>query len=411
MELQVTDRWSHQPGTHPPVTGADGPPVTGSAGLPPSRPVAPSPSGPAGPPSWSPPNPPPPHVPPAPPRPPRTGRFIAGAVVLVLLLAAGFLVGRLTSDDAVDGAGSSSNDPQLTPVVADDPPVEGDVDEPVAAVAEALSPAVVQIETQAGLGSGVVFDEQGHILTNAHVVGSSDEVQVRFADGSSTEGRVLGADTSTDVAVVQVDEDAILGVAQLALDTEVQVGQLAVAIGSPFGLEQTVTSGIISAVDRPVPNSEIVVGMLQTDAPINSGNSGGALANRNGQVIGINTAIFSNTGDNSGIGFAIPIRVAYGKAQKIIQGEPLATGFLGITGEKLPTGEPGVLVVSVEPRSAAADAGIEVGDVITAVNGDEVSDFYDLAATISAHSPGDEIELELTRDGETIEVTAELGSR
>src|SRR5690606_7709187 len=128
----------------------------------------------------------------------------------------------------------------------------------------------------------------GLILTNAHVVGGSDEVMVRFADGSSTEGSVLGADTSTDVAVVEIDPSAVIGTASLALDSEVKVGQLAVAIGSPFGLDQTVTSGIISAIDRPYPGSEIVVGMLQTDAPINSGNSGGALVNRQGQVIGIN---------------------------------------------------------------------------------------------------------------------------
>lgn len=336
---------------------------------------------------------------------------MAATVALVLLLVAGFVVGRLTNDDAVDGAGGSLSSSDLTPVVAQDPPIEGDVDEPVAAVAEVLSPAVVQIETGSGLGSGVVFDEDGLVLTNAHVVGGSREVVVRFADGSSTEGAVLGADTSTDVAVVEIDADAVIGVAQLALDTEVKVGQLAVAIGSPFGLEQTVTSGIISAVDRPYPNSEVVVGMLQTDAPINSGNSGGALANRNGQVIGINTAIFSNSGDNSGIGFAIPIGVAHAQAQKIINGESLETGFLGISGEAPPSGDPGVLVVDVEQGSAADEAGIEVGDVIISVDGDDVSNIGELAATISSYSPGDEVDLVVAREGESSEVNAVLGSR
>jgi S1-C subfamily serine protease len=172
-----------------------------------------------------------------------------------------------------------------------------------------------------------------------------------------------------------------------------------------------VTSGIISAVDRPYPNSEIVVGMLQTDAPINSGNSGGALVNRYGQVIGINTAIFSNSGDNSGIGFAIPVGVAHAQAQKIIKGESLETGFLGIEGNAPPGGESGVLVENVTSGSAADDAGIEVGDVIAAVDGEEMKDIGDLAATISTYSPGDEVELVVVRDGETSEVTAVLGQR
>jgi putative serine protease PepD len=331
-------------------------------------------------------------------------------LLVVCVLVAGFAVGRLTYDDSVD-VGTSDLDPAVLQQTAADPPVEGDVEEPVAEVAEAVSPAVVQIETEVGLGSGVVFDADGLIITNAHVVADSESVTVRFADGSSADGSVLGADASTDVAVVQIDSSAVIGTAQLALDTEVKVGQLAVAIGSPFGLDQTVTSGIISAVDRPYPNSEIVVGMLQTDAPINSGNSGGALVNRYGQVIGINTAIFSNSGDNSGIGFAIPVGVAHSQAQKIIKGESLETGFLGIEGNAPPGGESGVLVENVTSGSAADEAGIEVGDVIAAVDGEEMKDIGDLAATISTFSPGDEVELVVVRDGETSEVTATLGQR
>jgi putative serine protease PepD len=346
----------------------------------------------------------------SPPAPRRRGRFALVAVVLVVLLVAGFAVGRLTSDEPLDLGSASDLGAAVAPTAAE-PPVSGDTDEPVAAVAEAVSPAVVQIETGSGLGSGVVFDEEGLILTNAHVVGESGEVTVRFADGSSADGSVLGADTSTDVAVVQIDSDAVIGTAQLALDSEVKVGHLAVAIGSPFGLDQTVTSGIISAIDRPYPGSEIVVGMLQTDAPINSGNSGGALVNRNGQVIGINTAIFSNSGDNSGIGFAIPIGVAYNQAQKIINGESLDTGFLGIEGEAPPNGESGVLVQAVTDGSAADDAGIAVGDIIVSVDGEEMKDIGDLAATISTFSPGDEVELEVNRDGETSTVSATLGER
>jgi S1-C subfamily serine protease len=329
-------------------------------------------------------------------------------LAVVALLAAGVVVGRLTfaSDDTPreQVATDTGNTNQ-------DPPVQGESDEPIVAVAEAVGPAVVLIETDEGLGSGVVYDESGLVMTNAHVVGSSDEVVVRLADGTSVDGEVLGADTSTDIAVVQIDEDAVIEVACLALGEEVRVGQTAVGIGSPFGLEQTVTQGIVSAVDRPFPNGEIVVGMIQTDAPINSGNSGGALANRSGCVMGINTAIFSNTGDNSGIGFAIPIDVAHTQAQKIVDGESLETGFLGVTGDEPTNGEAGVLVVDVDGGSAADDAGIEVGDVIMSIDGEEVHDIGALAVNISAHSPGDEVEIELERDGDTMTLDVELGSR
>jgi S1-C subfamily serine protease len=324
-------------------------------------------------------------------------------LAIFALLAAGLFAGRLAFDDETADTATAG--------VTQDPPVKGDPEEPVAAVAEALGPAVVQIETDEGLGSGVIYDESGLIMTNAHVVGDSDEVTVQLPDGKSDEGEVLGADPATDIAVVQMDETKVTGVACLALGEPVKVGQTAVGIGSPFGLTQTVTSGIVSAVDRSYPSGEIVVGMIQTDAPINSGNSGGALANRDGCVIGINTAIFSNSGDNSGIGFAIPIGTADRQAQKIVNGESLETGFLGVTGDEPTGGDAGVLVVEVAEDSAAEDAGVEMGDVIVSIDGDEVQDIGALAAKISVHSPGDEVVLEVVHDGDTSEVTVELGSR
>ncbi|MDZ7733799.1 MAG: trypsin-like peptidase domain-containing protein [Acidimicrobiia bacterium] len=218
-------------------------------------------------------------------------------------------------------------------------------------------------------------------------------------------------DPATDVAVVGVDESAVLDVAQLALGGEVQVGQLAVAIGSPFNLEQTVTSGIISAVDRPFPTEEVTVGMLQTDAPINSGNSGGPLVDRQGRVIGINTAIFSTSGDNSGIGFAIPIDLAHSQAEKILAGEPLDTALLGVSGDATESGDAGVLVVEVQPGTAADEAGLEVGDVIRSVDGEQVADIGQLAADISQRDPGEEVEMVVERDGEQRTVRATLGSR
>ena len=167
----------------------------------------------------------------------------------------------------------------------------GDSEEPVADVAAALSPSVVQIETSDGLGSGVVFRADGYILTAAHVVAGSREVTVRLADGTQLEGRVVGADDNSDVAVVQVDET---GLPAAATTTNIRVGQMAIAIGSPWGLDQTVTAGVVSSVSRTVAGPDGVPRTaIQTDAPINPGNSGGALADRHGRVIGINDAIYS----------------------------------------------------------------------------------------------------------------------
>jgi S1-C subfamily serine protease len=281
----------------------------------------------------------------------------------------------------------------------------------------------VQIKTNEGLGSGVVYDKSGLLMTNAHVVGSSSQVQVQTSDGSTVTGQVVGSDTATDIAVVKIDPKAVKGVAVLALDENIRVGQLAVAIGSPFGLDHTVTAGIVSAVGRPFDESAqtgatgqtgssgVVVPMIQTDAPINPGNSGGALADRKGQVIGINTAIYSQTGDNSGVGFAIPIALAYSRAEKLAKGEQVATPFLGIGGDSPADGSAGALVTTVESGSAAQKAGLRQGDIVVAMDGKPVASFLDLAASIGAHAPGDSVKLEVVRDGKHIQLTATLGSR
>ena len=172
-------------------------------------------------------------------------------------------------------------------------PVSDDEAEPAAAVAAALSPAVVQIETQAGLGSGFVYDESGLIMTAAHVVDGSTAVQVRLADGRLVDGEVLGADDATDVAVISIEGVDDLAVATLATGVDLQVGQMAIAIGSPFGLDQSVTAGIVSALGRTTETPGGAIPAIQTDAPINSGNSGGALADRQGRVIGINSSIIT----------------------------------------------------------------------------------------------------------------------
>jgi len=280
-------------------------------------------------------------------------------------------------------------------------PAAIDADEPIAAVAAAVAPAVVKVETTSGLGSGVIYDASGLVLSNAHVVGSATSVNVVFADGSSTEGEVLGVDELTDVAVIRIAPPEDMTVATMASESPV-VGQIAIALGSPFGLEQTVTSGVVSAVGRPVDNPQgAIVEMLQTDAPINPGNSGGALADRAGQIIGINTLIYSQSGENNGIGFAIPIQTALDAAERIVNGETLERGFLGVSTQSPTDGSIGAVVASVEPGAAAEDAGLERGDVIVSVDGDALRDSTELAGRIQSHQPGDILTLEIDRDGDT----------
>ena len=386
--------WPTDPGFGPPTAGDP-------------RRGAPTSSDPLGwvPPTVGPPTPAPPS-PSTPPTPP-TRRGGGGRVALVLLAAAGLAGFGWTARDLVD-------DDAPTTVVQEQagqtPVVVTPEDEPAAAVAASLGPAVVQIEAGQGLGSGVVYDASGLILTNAHVVAGTDAVAVRFADGTSVEGTVLGADPESDVAVVSVSRSGLVA-ASIATDAP-QVGQMAVALGSPFGLQQTVTAGIVSAVDRPVDGeSGITVAMIQTDAPINPGNSGGALANRKGELIGINTSIFSRSGDNSGIGFAIPIDTVLEVADRIVGGESLDKGYLGVRTTVTDDGDPGALIDSVDGGTPADDAGLEAGDVIVAVDGEVVRAPDELAARIAGHSPGESLEIEIERSGADRTVTVTLAAR
>jgi len=293
-------------------------------------------------------------------------------------------------------------------------PGEG-ADEPVAAVAQAVAPAVVLIQNELGQGSGIIYDASGLILTNAHVVGQFTEVQVTLASGVRVPGEVLGADQLTDVAVVKIDTSFEFGVAVLAPETSVEVGQLAVAIGSPFGLQQTVTSGIVSAKGRVLESLTddgrlSVVAMIQTDAPINPGNSGGALADRQGRVIGMNTSIRTDgSGGNIGVGFAVPSDTAKLIADRIIAGEPLEQGFLGINGTTPVIGEPGVVVGVVTPDSGADNAGILSDDLIVGFNGTVIKSMSDLAAAVRLQPPQATVTVELVRNGENLVVDVTLG--
>lgn len=354
------------------------------------------------PPAGSPPSPPGAAHPPS--RPRGWGRVL-GLAAVAILAAGSFVAGQALQDDTATTATAAST------VAATTPTLPGAVtgDEPVAAVAAILSPSVVQIEIGGGLGSGVVYDaEKGLILTAAHVVSGASDVTLRLADGRSEAGTVVGADAASDIAVIQTDADDLTA-ATLALDEPVEVGQLAVAIGSPFGLDQTVTSGVISAVGRTVATPGGVVPMLQTDAPINPGNSGGALADRQGRVIGINDSIASKSGGNVGVGFAVPIDTAKAVADQLVAGEPVETGYLGVSVGQVTDGSAeGAQVVQVQPGSPAAEGGLETGDVITGIDGDAVSAPADVVAAIRTRKPGTEITLDIDRQGRSAQATVTL---
>lgn len=336
-----------------------------------------------------------------------------GLLAAAALFSTGYVVHDVTSPDTttIQRASDPGSGADLTSASlpsGETPTVSGNSIEPVADVAAAVGPAVVQINTEQGLGSGTIYDASGLILTNNHVVSGYTDVTVRLADGSSYEGQVLGTDSRSDIAVVQIQADKDLPVAQLATE-DAAVGQTAIALGSPFGLTQSVTAGIVSAVDRPVANERgVAVNMLQTDAPINPGNSGGALANRFGQIIGVPTSIFSESGENNGIGFAVPIDTAKKIADKIVAGESLAPAQLGIAGGQTASDQVGAVVGEVS--GAAAEAGIEVGDVIVSVDGQQVQSIESLQGIIGTHSPGDTITVEVDRDGVTKTLDVTLGA-
>ena len=332
----------------------------------------------------------------------RRGR--AGPLLLALaLLAGGYGLAELTSEPPTP---TTEGAPPAAPAP---PPVRTRGPEAVTAVARAVLPSVVQIETGGGLGSGIVYDRDGFILTAAHVVEGSTEVTVRLPDGERIPGRVVGADGGTDVAVVQVDRQG-LPAASLATGLPVHVGQLAVAIGSPFGLEGTVTAGVVSAINRTITSeSGAVMNMIQTDAPINPGNSGGALVDRRGRVIGINDAIRSNSGVNAGVGFAIPIDTAASVAGALVQGRRPAIGFLGVSGTEAATGTPGALVTDVQPGTPAAAAGLRPGDLVTRFDGRLVTGMAELAALVRPTPPGTVVTLEVVRSGRTIKIQVTVG--
>jgi putative serine protease PepD len=333
------------------------------------------------------------------------------AVGVVLALVVGFAAGRLTSDTSpseVMARAAAASTGGSQPVSATPAPLTGKEADPAAAVAKALSPAAVQLSSKEDLGSGFIYDSSGLILTAAHVVAGHDTMQVRLNDGTQLTGKVIGSDTGTDIAVLRVDAGRKLPVAPLALGVTVEVGQTAIALGSPYGLDQTVTAGIVSAVGRAISTQDNgEVAMIQTDAPINPGNSGGMLANRFGQVIGVNDSIISGSGasggeaGNVGVGFAIPIDLAKSIADRLVAGKPIEYGYLGVRTKDATGRRAGGLLVDVEAGSPAAKAGLKPDDVVIKVGDNPVAGGDDLAAAIRAHQPGDRVKLTYVRGGAT----------
>jgi S1-C subfamily serine protease len=269
---------------------------------------------------------------------------------------------------------------------------------------------------KAASGSGFVIDTAGHIVTNDHVVEDADKFTVRFGEeGDPIPAKLVGKDPSSDLAVLSIDPKAVKGglkPLQLASSKSLRPGEAAIAIGSPFGLSGTVTTGIISALGREIeaPNGFSIPGAVQTDAAINPGNSGGPLLDAAGRVIGVNSQIASSGGGNSGVGFAVPVDTVRDVAPKLIKDGKIDRAYLGLASGERPA-TPGALVGTVNPGTPAAEAGIKTGDLIVGFDGKKIRNPSELSLAVLTKQPGDEVKVELKRGGDTRTVTVRLDER
>ena len=355
-----------------------------------------------------------------------TPKMLAGFALV--LLAAGCSAGEEGPQDEEAG-GSGGGAPEASSGGA----------WPVTEVARRIEPSVVQVNVEAirttpygdqeaqGVGSGVIYRSDGYIVTNNHVVEGADEVNVAFADGSVEEGEVVGTDPLTEIAVVKVDEGG-LPAADFADSRDLALGQLAVAVGSPSGFQSTVTAGVVSGLNREVPpevtggsQDRALVDLIQTDAAISPGSSGGALVDRNAEVVGINVAYLppAQTGAVN-IGFAIPAATATDVADAIIEDGEATHPYLGVSPVDLTpeiarqfdvSVESGAIISGVDPDGPAAAAGVETGGVITAVGSEKVAGTGDLLAALRRHEPGAQVDITVAQGGEAREFTVELEGR
>ncbi len=408
----------HYPGTPAPSGTA-----TASGSPEPTTPLPPLGPGAYDPPSYS---------SPTPDRPRRAGLTASLlAAALVVGGGAGFGGAALWTATQDDGTSTASADRTTTPVIdqGDAAPAEGSVEQ----VAAAVLPSVVKIDVSgaqgSGSGSGIILSEDGQILTNNHVVelaGDGGTLRVSFNDGTHADARILGTDPLTDTAVIQADGMSGLSAATIGESANLDVGQQVVAIGSPFGLESTVTTGIVSALNRAVnvgsdgQGNSTTYPAIQTDAAINPGNSGGPLVDMTGSVVGINSSIRTAANGSSeaagsiGLGFAIPIDEVMPIVDQMINGETptharIGVGVGPVSGESSEVAD-GAQVSEVTPGSAAEEAGLQVGDVITRVDDTLIVDADSLVATIRSYRPGDQVEVTWVRAGETQSATVTLQS-
>jgi putative serine protease PepD len=352
---------------------------------------------------------------------PRRGGRTAVAVVAAALVA-GSLGGAVGATVATRDAATSS------PTAVSAPPVAGVVDvSGVEAVSAAVLPSVVSIaftgQAGSGTGSGIVLTKDGVILTNNHVVAEAADggsITVTFQDGRKAPATILGRDPGADVAVIRTEGVSDAVPAQIGKSSELTVGQQVVAIGSPLGLDGTVTTGIVSALNRPVVSgdgsgtNQSVLNAIQTDAAVNPGNSGGALVDMNGRVVGINSAIATlgaqegAQGGSIGLGFAIPIDQAMRIADQLRNGGTASRAVLGVSADDAATG--GATLTEVAADSGAAKAGLQSGDVVTKVGSTRISGLQSLLATVRSLEPGSTVDVTYVRDGATSTVKVTLGT-
>jgi putative serine protease PepD len=353
---------------------------------------------------------------PLPPPAPRTftrrHKLMAVGLVAAALTLSAFSVGTL-----VGGGGSAAPDP--LPAVSSQPLKLRKGQTRAGAIYALASPAVVSVRTGTGSGTGFLIDTNGRIVTNSHVVGGNSHVIVRFGnDQTSLDGRVIGSDPSSDLAVVDIGRSSVpknVKPLRFADSRAVQVGDTAIAIGNPFGLDRTATEGIVSGLGRHIdaPNGFQIDAVIQTDAPINPGNSGGPLLDVNGRVIGVNSQIATagSSSGNLGIGFAVPSNTVRQVVPQLEAGQTVKRSYLGVSTSPDPTRPIGALVQSVVPGGPADKAGIRVGDLIKTIDGHPIKAPSDLSAAISTKKPGEHVKIEVEHGGLTQSLDATLGTR
>ena len=283
-----------------------------------------------------------------------------------------------------------------------------------------LFPDIPQERINESLGSGVIIDaKEGLVLTNHHVIENADDVQVTLADGRTVKAEFLGSDRDTDIALIRIPAQNLTDI-KLGNSDQLRVGDFVVAIGNPFGFSQTVTSGIVSAVGRSGIRGLGYQNFIQTDASINPGNSGGALVDANGNLVGINTAIFSKSGGSQGIGFAIPVKLALEVMKSIVEHGQVIRGWLGIEVQPLSQelaesfgmkDRPGIVVAGIFREGPAAKAGLQLGDVILSINGEPAGDGRKSMNQVARIKPNEKITIEVMRNGQQLKLVAEVGLR